>query len=221
MVNPQTGMVVNIKLVDDLLQRLVVDVFDQRSINDEVVGMKGVPPTLERLLVHFSRSLDHLQRPASLAGLKLEEHPLFFGEWSPDGMITLTRTYEFAASHRLHVPGLSQEENLGLFGKCNNPTGHGHNYVVEVTVSGDPDPVSGMMCDLGELDRAVHDLVVDRYDHHCLDTDFDEFRGRATTSEHVAAEVFKRLDGKLPARLERVRLYETARNAFEVTRDSF
>lgn len=220
-VDPDTGMVVNIKLIDDLLQRKVVAAFDQRSINDEVDGMAGVPPTVENLLAHLSRELADLPHPAELVGLRLDEHPLFFGEWSPDGMITLTRSYEFAASHRLHVPHLSEEQNLALFGKCNNPAGHGHNYVVEVTVSGQPDAASGMLCDLDALDRVVHNLVVDRYDHRCLDADIEEFRGRNTTSETVALEIFRRLDGNLPARLERVRLYETARNMFEVTRDSF
>ena len=132
--------------------------------------------------------------------------------------MTLTRTYEFAASHRLNASGLTHEENLKLFGKCNNLNGHGHNYVLEVTVGGVPGADSGMLVDLVALDSAVNAAVVDRYDHKNLDQDVPELSGQNTTSEIVALTIFRQLDGKLPATLERVRLWETARNMFEVTR---
>src|SRR5207244_4052673 len=96
-------------------------------------------------------------------------------EKNGDWIMTLTRTYEFAASHRLHVPTLTDEQNVELFGKCNNPAGHGHNYVLEVTVQGEPDPRTGMMADLETLDRIVEELVVDRYDHKHLNVDIPEF----------------------------------------------
>src|SRR5882672_3395652 len=127
-------------------------------------------------------------------------------------MVLLTRKIEFAASHIYHNPNFSAEENRRIFGKCNNPAGHGHNYTLEVTVEGEPDPRTGMMVDLGLLDQTVEELVVDRYDHKHLNEDIPEFKDRTPTSEVIAEEIFRRLDGKLPAQLYRVRLHETARN---------
>lgn len=219
-IDPAHGMVVNIKEIDDAVRDRVVRHFDQKSINDEVESMRGVPPTVENLLRRFAADLQGLPGGVRLDSLKLEETPLFYGEWKSNGMITLTRSYEFAASHRLHVHSLPQETNTELFGKCNNPRGHGHNYILEVTISGSPDATTGMICDLGALDQVVEAEVVNRYDHKNLSEDLPEFEGVNATSEVVVAEIFDRLNGKLPAQLERVRLYETARNMFEVVRES-
>ncbi len=219
-VDPATGMVVNIKDIDALARREVLSVYDGRSINDEVPGFDARPPTLENILADVHARLVGATPPeCRLVGLRLTETPTLYAELhTPTMKTTLTRTYEFAAAHRLDAPALSHERNLALFGKCNNPAGHGHNYVLEVTVGGEPDAETGMLCDLGALDAAVEERVVGRYDHKNLNEDLPEFAGRSTSSENVAGEIFARLDGGLPARLERVRLYETARNAFEVSR---
>ena len=132
--------------------------------------------------------------------------------------LTITRKYEFAASHRLHSVHLSDAENQQIFGKCNWVNGHGHNYVLEVTVSGEKDDRTGMIVDLGALDLAVNNLVVDRYDHRNLNLDIEELHGLNPTSEAVATAIFQRLDGQVPGELVRVRLHETARNCFEVSR---
>lgn len=221
-IDPRTGMVVNIKTVAEVLTEKVGRAFDQKSLNDEVPEFRDRAPTLENLLIAIRERLTSaLPREASLVRLRLWETDLLFADderQGKDWKMTLTRIYEFAASHRLHVPSMSNDENLELFGKCNNPAGHGHNYLVEVTVEGEPDPRTGMMVDLGALDEAVGALVVDLYDHKNLNVDLPEFQGRPTTSEVVAAEIFARLDGKVPGRLARVRLHETARNVFEVDR---
>ncbi|MCW5936329.1 MAG: 6-carboxytetrahydropterin synthase [Fimbriimonadaceae bacterium] len=216
-VDPVNGMVVNIKWIDDVLQDRVVQVFNGKSINDEVPGMAGRTPTVENLLLFFRDTLRDLPGGIPLAALKLEESETFYGEWRlQDDMISITRTYEFAASHRLHVESLSHEENIRLFGKCNNPNGHGHNYVLEVTVTGEPDPLTGMIVDLATLDEVVEREIVGRYDHKNLDQDVPEFAGRNTTSEVVAQMIFDRLKDKLHSRLVKVSLFETARNRFEV-----
>lgn len=224
-VDPINGMVVNIKRVDDVLKERILSEFDQRSINDEVQHFRDRAPSLENLLLYFASVLPgpigELFGSPSVEAIRLEETPTLYGEWNADPrkpMLTLTRTYEFAASHRLHSDALSDEENVALYGKCNNRAGHGHNYVLEVTVAGEVDPTTGMMVDLGDLDAAVNDRVVERYDHKNLDVDLPEFAGRVTTSEVVVQEIWRTLDGHLPTRLERVRLYETARNLFEVSR---
>lgn len=218
-VDESNGMVVNIKWIDDVLKERVIARFDQKSINDEVEGFVDRSPSLENLLLYFRDELRGLPGGVETTHLKLEETPLLYGEWSGEtDMVTITRIYEFAASHRLDVPALGHDENMRLFGKCNNPNGHGHNYVLEVTVSGVIDPVTGMSVDLETLDSVCEQEVVGRYDHKNLDLDIPEFAGRNTTSEVVAAEIFGRLEGAVPGRLERVRLFETARNVFEVSR---
>jgi 6-pyruvoyltetrahydropterin/6-carboxytetrahydropterin synthase len=218
-VDPVTGMVVNIKDVDAVLKRQLLPRFANRSINDEIEYFRTNASCLENLLDYLWQEINAIGLPpqATLTHLKLEEMPLLYGEF--DGMkTTITRIYEFAASHRLDAPLLTHDENIGLYAKCNNPNGHGHNYLLEVTVSGERDPKTGMLCDISSLDRAVEEQVVDRYDHKNLDLDIPEFSGVITTSENVSEEIFRRLDGNIPATLERVRLHETARNIFEVSR---
>jgi 6-pyruvoyltetrahydropterin/6-carboxytetrahydropterin synthase len=219
LVQPENGMVVNIKFIDDILKDQVLKVYDQKSINDEIPEFAHQSPSLENLLRDLWQRIEPaLPSEVALTNLKLEETPLLYAELDENTKMTLTRTYEFAASHRLNASGLTHEENLKLFGKCNNPNGHGHNYVLEVTVGGVPESDSGMLVDLAALDLAVNSAVVDRYDHKNLDFDIPELSGQNTTSEIVALTIFQQLDGKLPATLERVRLWETARNMFEVTR---
>jgi 6-pyruvoyltetrahydropterin/6-carboxytetrahydropterin synthase len=129
--------------------------------------------------------------------------------------IELTRRYAFAASHRLHSPRLGEEENRRTYGKCNNPYGHGHNYVVEVTVRGPVDPATGMVAHLGELDRYVEGEVLEAFDHKNLNEDVAAFRERVPTTENLCIEIYNRLRGFPAARLARVRLEETSLNTFE------
>src|SRR5215470_8937827 len=96
----------------------------------------------------------------------------------------LHRRYRFSASHRLHSEQMSEEENTATYGKCNNPHGHGHNYVLEVTVSGQVDPATGMVCNLMDLDGWVHSRVIDRYDLQNLNT-LDEFGKTVPTTESL------------------------------------
>ncbi len=222
-IDPVTAMVVNIKTIDDVLQKAVVDRFDQRSINDEIEYFQSRSASLENLMLYIASLLGSGSLPAEaeLVGLRVSETDSLWGEYFKKNgtwIMTLTRSYEFAASHRLHVAALSEAQNQELFGKCNNPAGHGHNYVVEVSIEGEPDPRTGMMVDLSAMDATVERLVVDRYDHKHLNLDVPEFKDRAPTSEVIAGEIFQRLDGKLPGPLSRIRLHETARSYFDVCR---
>lgn len=217
-IDERTGMILNIKTLDEVLQRQVVTPFDKRSLNDEIEEFKHRAPTLENLLTTIADRLADLPPQVQLKRLELEESPDLIGGWALGQKLTITRTYEFAASHRLHSTQLTDAENQQIFGKCNWPNGHGHNYVLEVTVSGEPDERTGMIVDLGSLDKAVNYLVIDRYDHRNLNLDIEELRGLNPTSEVVATAIFRRLDGQVPGELLRVRLHETARNCFEVSR---
>lgn len=134
--------------------------------------------------------------------------------------VSLTRRYRFAASHRLHSPRFSEEENRRLYGKCNNPHGHGHNYVVEVTVIGPVEPATGMVANLGDLDPFVEREVVEAFDHKYLNVEVAEFRERVPTSENVCREIYRRLRAFPSARLERVRIEETSKNSVEYAGES-
>jgi 6-pyruvoyltetrahydropterin/6-carboxytetrahydropterin synthase len=127
----------------------------------------------------------------------------------------LTHRYLFSASHRLHSPEMSPEENLATYGKCNNPHGHGHNYALEVTVSGQVDPSTGMVCNLVDLDQIVEREVVSRYNLENLNT-LQEFAQTVPTTENLCIEIFEILQRTFPhAHLERVRMEETMMNSFE------
>jgi len=129
--------------------------------------------------------------------------------------IHLTRRYRFSASHRLHSPELSAAENVSTYGKCNNPYGHGHNYTVEVTVSGSVDGRTGMVCNLPELDGFIEREVLDRYNLQNLNT-LREFAKSVPTTENLCVEIYEILQRGFPqAHLERVRLEETMMNSFE------
>jgi 6-pyruvoyltetrahydropterin/6-carboxytetrahydropterin synthase len=129
--------------------------------------------------------------------------------------IELGRRYRFAASHRLHTSQLSEDENWRVFGKCNNPYGHGHNYILEVSVSGDVDLATGMIANLADLDAFVERHVLEEFDHKSLNEDVPAFREKVPTTENLCIEIFQRLKTFPKARLERVRVQETGNNSFE------
>ena len=129
--------------------------------------------------------------------------------------IELGRRYRFSASHRLHSAHLSEEENCRVFGKCNNPYGHGHNYVLEVSMSGDVDTATGMIANLADLDAFVERQVLEDFDRKSLNEDVPAFRAKVPTTENLCMEIFRRLKTFPHAKLERIRVQETGNNSFE------
>ena len=124
-------------------------------------------------------------------------------------MVLLTRKAEFSAAHYYWVEAWSAERNEAVFGKCSNRNGHGHNYVLEVTVAGEPDAVTGFVVDLKEMKEVLEREVVSVYDHRHLNLEVPEFATRQPTAENIAVSIWTRLEGKIPqARLHRVRVYE-------------
>ena len=127
----------------------------------------------------------------------------------------LSRRYLFSASHRLHSEAMSAQENQETYGKCNNPYGHGHNYVVEVTVSGQVDEKTGMVCNLVDLDDFMGREVLTRFDHENLNT-LQEFSQQVPTTENLCIQIYEIVQrGFHYAHLERIRLEETMMNSFE------
>jgi len=137
-------------------------------------------------------------------------------------LFRLTRQYHFAASHRLHAVGLSEEENQQLYGKCNNPYGHGHNYLVDVSVQGPLDE-AGRGVDIRHLDRLVKQHVLEPFADRNMNSEVPRFAVEVPTTENLAAEICRRLKGAwsevFPGewpKLEKIRIGETPRNIFEI-----
>lgn len=131
-------------------------------------------------------------------------------------VVTVTRRLRFNAAHRIHNPALSDAENTALFGKCNNPNWHGHNYVLEVSVRGEVDPRTGYVVDLGALRDVVEREVVDVMDHRNLNLDVPFMQGVNPTSENIVVQCWRVLAPRIaPAQLARLRLWETENNYVE------
>jgi 6-pyruvoyltetrahydropterin/6-carboxytetrahydropterin synthase len=126
----------------------------------------------------------------------------------------LSRRYHFSASHRLASDAFDEARNREVYGKCNNPHGHGHNYTVEVTFSGQVDPVTSMVCDLGALDSFAKENIIERFDHQNLNT-LSCFANRVSTTENLSMEIHRIFAGFPAARLERVHIEETSNNSFD------
>jgi 6-pyruvoyltetrahydropterin/6-carboxytetrahydropterin synthase len=137
----------------------------------------------------------------------------------------ITRKAEFSASHLCRVTGWPDEKNIEIYGQAANPNGHGHNYVLEVTIAGEPDPVTGMILDLKELKTILEDEVIEPMDHRFLNYEVPPFDRVVPTAENIAVEIWKRLSPKLSGagngRLHRVRLYETADLYVDITAEDF
>ena len=138
-------------------------------------------------------------------------------------MMTLTRRYRFSASHRLHAPSLAESENSRIYGKCNNPYGHGHDYVLEISVRGPLDESTGRIVDLDSLDSLVRSEVIEPFEHRNLNLEIPAFSAVVPTTENLAIEIRRRLgsawERAFPAgvpTLERIRIQETRRNRFEL-----
>lgn len=219
-VDPSHGMVVNLTDMKLTLRRDVVSALSGRFLD----GADGAEEyrTPEELARGIWNALGGRLAGRSIVRVRLRGHPTPIVETFGDEFMDVTRSYEFSAAHRLHSPRLSDAENLAVFGKCNNPRGHGHNYVLEVTLRGALDS-NGEVLDVGTFDRTVKESVIDRWDHKNLNEDLDEFRDVNPTAEEIARIAWERIRAALTravggggrVALHRVKLLETARNHVE------
>lgn len=222
--DPDTGMVVNIKDVKAALGR-VLALYDHKNLNGDHPDFADTVPTLERILASMRTRLEKTLSAGRLERLRLfEQEDTWYETREPghpgkqinrkDGML-ITRRYSFSAAHRLHSSALSEAENQAVFMACNNPNGHGHNYTLEVTVAGEPDPETGLAVNHGHLDRTIREAVVDRY-NYCDLNDLPEFEGRVTTSENIVRAMWDILEKRLgDGVLHKIGLGETRDNYFE------
>jgi 6-pyruvoyltetrahydropterin/6-carboxytetrahydropterin synthase len=132
--------------------------------------------------------------------------------------VRVTRRLHFSAAHRLHNPALSEEENREVYGLCNSPNAHGHNYEIEVTVEGEVDPRTGYVVDLKTLKDVAEEAAVNDLDHRNLNVDVEWLQGVLPSTENLAVAIWRRLEGRIPSgRLVRIALWETPRNYVEYT----
>lgn len=216
--DPETGVVMNLTDVKQLLEECIVEPLDREFLTALHPFCRGQVPTGENLVRLIWRRLEPSLVGAQLYRVRLAESDDLHVDClrkENDLMVFLTRSYEFSAAHRLHSVQLSEERNQEIFGKCNNPYGHGHNYRVEVTVQGPVDERTGMMVDLAYLDRVVNEEVLARYDHKNLNQDAEEFRALNPTTENLVKVIWRRLAPRLKhPPLYRVTVHETDKNSF-------
>ncbi len=199
---------------------------DHRCLNLEHPYFQQHQPTTENLALYLWHDLQE-QIEVPLEEVEVYESETLSASYrgehrrKPDGrdqfLVYLTRVYTFSAAHRLYNPNLSEEENRQLFGKCANPYGHGHDYRLEVTVSGEPDPITGMVMNITDLDTIVRKEVLDLLDHRFLNEEVPPFDKEVPTSERIVQFIVERLRPHFQGgvRLARIRLYETQRSYFE------
>lgn len=216
------GMVLNLSEVKHAIRSEVTDQLDFRFLNDvwpefDLSRPEGCLPTTEALLrIIWTRLMPHLP----IVAIRLYEQENLWADYHGDAMDAyLTIRTHFAAAHRLARVELSQEENERIYGKCARPHGHGHNYFVDVTVRGEIDPRTGMVCDLGALQSLVNDIVVEPFDHTFLNKDIPHFANCVPTAENIAlyiSDCLAKPIRAIGAHLHKVRLQESPNNAAEV-----
>lgn len=231
-IDPNTGMVINIKDVDAVLKTKVVAPLNGKLLDTEVPAFGETLPTPENIVRYLWEQCrpalppqGRLARltlwPTAVLWAELSNIPLIPGMLQEAPMLTVTRAYDFSASHRLHSQFLSEADNAEVFGKCNWENGHGHNYEIEVTLAGDPDPRTGQLWEGHCLDKIVEEEVLKPYDHKHLNYDTAEFHDLNPTSENLTRVIWDKLSRRLAdtdlggAHLYRVAVRETARNYFE------
>ncbi len=211
--DPVSGYLVNIKQIDVLLR--------EHAIPSAARHLRefGVRATGERLVqAVWTGVCPRVPAPATLDWLELRVTPFLHVriEKGATDMVSVTQMFEFSAAHRLHVDRLSDDENRRLFGKCNNPGGHGHNYLVEVTISGPPDDRTGCLMPLPRFEQVVQREVIERLDHRHLNRDVPQFAALNPSVENIAVVIWGLLAGRLdPARLASVRVWETPKTYAE------
>jgi 6-pyruvoyltetrahydropterin/6-carboxytetrahydropterin synthase len=187
---------------------------DHRYLNEEVVGLKDRPITTESLAKYIFERVNTMM---PLHRVRLHERADFFAEAWADNTIFLGLQAPFHAAHRLHTATLSDHENTKLYGKCNNPTGHGHRYLTEATVGGEYDKRSGTLYDFVALNSAIHESLKPWQDRH-LDLETEDFRLGPSTGENIVRALWPKIDNRLNQRLVRLRLWETTNNRFTLRR---
>ena len=195
--------------IDSLRQEL-----DHRHLNEDVPGLKDRPITTEGLAAYIR---ERVAASVPIHRVRLYERADFFAEAWTDGNIFLGTQMRFSAAHRLHVPSFSDKKNATLFGKCDNPRGHGHLYLAEATVGGNYDEQSGTLYDFVAFRKALSDSIEPWQNRH-LDLETDDFQKISSTGENIVRALWSKVDSRVNHQLVRLRLWETKNNRFTLRR---
>lgn len=211
----RTGMVMNMTDLKALVGE-VLEQFDHKHLNEDTPYFKERVPTTENIVrVLWELIAARLPEGVRLAHLRLYETTDLWADYDgTDEKATFARSYSFAAAHRLHAPALSDAENQAIYGKCNNPNGHGHNYTVEVSVAGPVDRTTGMVIDLDALDTTVNEVLGQLAFRH-IDHEVAAFATRPSTAENIVVYLWNELAPRLAGKLSHLKLWETRKNIFE------
>jgi 6-pyruvoyltetrahydropterin/6-carboxytetrahydropterin synthase len=188
--------------------------FDHRHLNEEVPGLKDRPITTESLAAYIRQ---RVATSVSVHRVRLQERADFFAEAWTEGSMFLGMQIRFSAAHRLHVPAFSDEKNAALFGKCDNPRGHGHLYLAEATIGGNYDERSGTLYDFVAFQKALNESIAPWQDRH-LDLETEDFRKISSTGENIVHGLWSKIDSRVNHLLVRLRLWETKNNRFTLRR---
>lgn len=222
-VDAETAMVINLNDMRRVLKERIVEPFNFKHFNHQVDYFKTHQPTLENLSQYcwhlLSPDLEELGLTMEVLDIREEEElairytnkPL-----EPLPML-LKRRYHFSAAHRLYNPDFSEEKNWAVYDKCNNPNGHGHNYELEIMVTGDLNPEIGMLCNLADVDQLVDERVIQVMDHKHLNLDVPLLDGINPTAENIAVVIYETLENNMPqgAKLYGVKIVESRNNSVE------
>ncbi|HSW45877.1 MAG TPA: 6-carboxytetrahydropterin synthase [Phycisphaerae bacterium] len=209
--DPVTGYLCNITMIDRLIRERSVPLVNRLIGQPRVTGetlIQAIAADLRTQAPNGSRWINW-----QLYVTPCLSYGLICGA---SNMIDISQCFEFSAAHRLHCESLSDEENRRTFGKCNNPSGHGHNYAVVITITGEPDPLSGVLMPVSRMEQIVQAQVIDRLDHKHLNRDCPEFAALNPSVENIARVIWDLLaDRFAPATLKRIRVWETPKTYAE------
>jgi 6-pyruvoyltetrahydropterin/6-carboxytetrahydropterin synthase len=209
----QAAPIISYNAINDCLRTLREEL-DHRYLNEDVAGLAQRPVTTESLANYIYQQAS---ATTPLDRIRLHENADFFAEAWKDEVVFLGMRTGFYAAHRLCATTLSDAENARLYGKCNNPLGHGHGYVTETTIGGEYDERSGTLYDFVALRRAIHESLEPWLDRH-LDLETEDFRNAPSTGENIMRALWPKIDNRVKQRLVRLRLWETPNNRFTLRR---
>lgn len=214
----QYGMVENLSYVKQVIKKEITSQLDYAYLNDVWPEFSETLPSTENIArVIWQRLAPHLP----IVNIQLFEHPELWADYQGNNMEAfLTVKTHFSAAHRLALSELSLEENTEIYGKCARTNGHGHNYHLEVTVAGEIDARTGMIVDLGELQKIIDEYVVEPFDHTFLNKDVPYFAQTVPTAENIAfyiAQLLQEPIRKIGAELDKIKLIESPNNSCEIS----
>ncbi|MFH2048296.1 MAG: 6-carboxytetrahydropterin synthase [bacterium] len=212
-IDPDSGLIVPDNLSHPVIKS-IYDLMDHKNLNLDVLELKNIPITTECLSRFiFNKLSDSLP----VNRLCLWENPWFFAEYAKNDHCAIGVVDHFQSAHRLHSRQLSDKENIAIYGKCNNPNGHGHRYKIEPTIKGKIDEKSGT---LFSLDKFVFGIktALKQWDFKHLDLDTDDFKNEVSTGENIIKILFPKIEKYIEHEIDRLRLWETFNNRFTLRR---